>query len=233
MRVCKEQSIVFHGLLALAALHSTLYAQSLPPGSRIFSTRLELKEDPTGLRAAPDGAFYLFGQGTASWVHRCDADGFSDDAFNTSPGATATDGVIHDLAVMADGRLILAGAFGSIGGARAPGIARLSRNGSVDSSYSPGIEKGSVIYAVCPLGDGTLVIQGSFSMIEGIPRSGLARLNANGSLDRGFDPPALDRSKAHLLSPAPGGGVFIGGRFDRIAGEPRNGLALIGRNGEL
>src|SRR5262245_21587989 len=42
--------------------------------------------------------------------------------------------------------------------------------------------------------DGKVLISGRFERIDGVPRTNLARLNLDGSLDRSFDPAGLERS---------------------------------------
>jgi uncharacterized delta-60 repeat protein len=102
-------------------------------------------------------------------------------------------------AQQADGRLMLAGYFSS-----APypaGIRRLFLDGSSDNSFNPGmglvwIRKVSIDHARL-LPNGKIAIAGNFNYIDRVPRSGIAVLSSNGSVDPSFD--------AGTLIPLPGG----------------------------
>lgn len=89
-----------------------------------------------------------------------------------------------------DGKLLVAGPFSiatTIGSTY--GIARLNRDGTIDSSFraGDGISQLSSINDIILLGDGRIYVTGSFSQISGQLRHGLARLLPNGALDIDFD----------------------------------------------
>lgn len=90
-----------------------------------------------------------------------------------------------------DGKVLVAGAF-SISTAVGPtyGLARLNRDGSIDTSFraGDGIGQLSSIGSITLLSDGRIYVTGSFSQIAGQARSGLARLLPNGALDVDFTP---------------------------------------------
>jgi hypothetical protein len=74
------------------------------------------------------------------------------------------------------------------------------------------------------------VFAGQFTHVDGIPRNGLARLNANGTLDTGWNP---DPDGTVLtLAADPAGNVYVGGDFTQIAGATRNGLSRFTANGD-
>ncbi|MGV3659986.1 MAG: choice-of-anchor D domain-containing protein [Prosthecobacter sp.] len=59
--------------------------------------------------------------------------------------------------------------------------------------------------------DGKVIIGGSFTMVQGVPRSGLARLNVDGTLDAGFDP--RPNSSVICLLLQEDGKIVVGGTF--------------------
>ena len=77
---------------------------------------------------------------------------------------------------------------------RATCIGRLNADGSLDTSFDPGANvTTSARSAVQP--DGKILVGGDFTMLGGggtgtTPRNHIGRLNADGSLDTGFDPGA-------------------------------------------
>jgi hypothetical protein len=86
-----------------------------------------------------------------------------------------------------------------------------------------------VVRAVVRLGDGSLVIGGYFDSINGVPRSNIARLRPDGSLDPNWNPSA-DQSVG-TLAVGPDGSIYAGGSFSTIGGRARSRLAKIAPGG--
>src|SRR5262249_25338197 len=57
-----------------------------------------------------------------------------------------------------------------------------------------------VVLAIAPQDDGKLVIGGSFSLVNGVTRHNLARLNPDGSLDLTWNSPANDAVRQLAIS---------------------------------
>jgi len=70
-----------------------------------------------------------------------------------------------------------------------------------------------------------------FSNINGVPRDGIARLNADGSLDTAFHPSLS--SEVDALALQADGKLVIGGGFSQVNGITRNGLARLHADGTL
>lgn len=68
---------------------------------------------------------------------------------------------------------------------------RLNADGSTDSTFNVTFDTSGSISSFVPQSDGTILIAGSFSQVDGVARSNVARINANGSLDPSFQPPTL------------------------------------------
>jgi uncharacterized delta-60 repeat protein len=83
----------------------------------------------------------------------------------------------------------------------------------VDAGFTPDPDEDVLALAV--QADGKIVIGGRFEHIDGSSRSRIARLNANGSLDAGFDPNAGDSDHADVSSilVQPDGKILVGGNF--------------------
>ncbi len=138
------------------------------------------------------GNFMIHGI-AVSGIARLHSDGVMDQRFGGPKTRFETRRVIGGYSVVAlqsDGNILLASPewFG-----------RLLSNGAVDESFSspltPAEESerrsgAGEILAMAIQADGKLVIGGSFRSIGGAPRAGIARLNANGSLDPTFAPDA-------------------------------------------
>src|SRR5262249_20851844 len=126
------------------------------------------------------------------------------------------------------------------------GIARLNSNGSVDSGFDPGTGVTGTIpgfstelECIVVQPDGKVLIGGVFTSVNGTSRTRFARLNANGSLDTGFNPvlvyPGIpdyaERVRSVVLQPD--GKLLIGGDFISVNGTNRNRIARLNSDGSL
>ncbi|MBI5771885.1 MAG: immunoglobulin domain-containing protein, partial [Verrucomicrobia bacterium] len=87
-------------------------------------------------------------------------------------------------------------------------------------------------YAIAPLSDGRAYIAGSFVSIDNVRRAGLARLNADGTVDPTFLPPEIDNTIRAVLV-QPDGKIVIGGDFVRVNGLLRNRVARLNADGSI
>jgi uncharacterized delta-60 repeat protein len=104
--------------------------------------------------------------------------------------------------------------------------------GAVDGTFNPGSGVNGAVYAVAVQADGKLVIGGEFTAFNGIPRSNLARLNADGSLDTTFAPGSI-AGEVEALVVQSDGKVVIGGDFSSVGGVSRRNLARLNPDGSL
>ena len=161
------------------------------------------------------------GSGTISRNHigRLNRDGSLDASFD--PGAN---GEVSALALQPDGKILVAGQFTTLGGggsgtATRNHIARLNADGSLDASFNPGAN--GDIFALALQPDGRVLVGGGFTTLGGSgvgtsSRSGLGRLNADGTLDTAFDPGANGNVLALLVQPNLR--ILVGGAFTNLGG---------------
>ncbi|QBB69066.1 hypothetical protein ELE36_00980 [Pseudolysobacter antarcticus] len=193
---------------------------ALQPGGKIV-----LGGDFTSL--SPNGGVAV----TRNRIARLNADGGLDTAFDPN----ANDRVIA-LAVQPDGKLVVGGQFTSLapnGGIAVTRnrIARLNADGSLDTAFDPNANE--TVYALALQPDGKIVLGGDFFSLSpngggAVARHYIARLNADDSLDTGFDPNAngingMGYVKAIALQSD--GKVVAGGEFTFMGALPRNYIA--------
>ncbi len=192
---------------------------------------------------------------------RLNADGTLDTAFNPNP-----DGQIYSLAQQSDGQIILGGTFSQITRHNnvnlnvAPStdtdiryranIARIKLDGTLDDNFFPTTDGGVAVIKI--LSDGRILIGGSFSTLtpngaySATANSGIARLNADGTLSLGFNP--TPDSSVLAIALQADGKIIIGGNFKSVSlynneldpkvptnpyRAPRNHLARINVDGTL
>lgn len=170
------------------------------------------------------GSFTAYNGVSVPGLVRLQPDGALDSAFNTALGSGPNDPVLS-LAVEADGRILVGGEFSNFDGTAVEGLVRLNSNGSAAAALNLPFEASfsTRIRDIEVLSDGDLLVIGTFNTGwngSGF-RSGVARLNADGSQDLIFDPDAglhADGRRNALrsgyqLALHPDGDVLLGGSF--------------------
>ena len=118
--------------------------------------------------------------------------GSLDITFNPGSGASGGYGnaTITGLALQPDGKVVLIGDFAKFNGTARDGIARLSADGSLDTSLDPGdaVNLYSQTLSVLSLQtNGALIVGGFFSAMDNVSRNSIAQLRPDGSLDANFN----------------------------------------------
>lgn len=179
------------------------------------------------------GAFTNVNGSVRNGLARLNSDGSMDAGFD--PGRGIRGEGVYALAIQTDGRLVIGGAFTEYDGAPRHGVARLQSNGTVDPSFQPGsgVEVG-VVFAVAVQPDGKVVIGGRFTSVRGVARNGIARFNADGTLDGSFDPgDGVGSGEVRSLALQANGQLLVGGRFSSFARVPCGGIARVNGDGSF
>ena len=96
---------------------------------------------------------------------------------------------VYAMAIQANGQVVIGGNFSTVNGTSRSRIARLYADGSLDTAFLNGLSGASgTVNALAVQSDGHIVIAGNFGSVNGTSRYGVARLNANGTLDGSFVP---------------------------------------------
>jgi len=120
-------------------------------------------------------------------------------------------------------------------------IVRFNTNGTRDTSFNVSFDGtlgtlnssyGTRVSSIGLQDDGRIVVGGSFTNVQGVARKGIARVNADGSIDPSFDPGAGVDDPVLAILPLPGS-IFIGGQFSTVNGASRRCLARLNTDGSL
>lgn len=163
-----------------------------------------------------------------SRVARVKSDGILDTSFNPGVGA---DGAVLAVASLADGKILIGGAFTNVGGVARSALARLNANGSLDLSFNVQGPTNGVVRALAVQSDGKVIIGGDFASINGQDRRGLARFNVNGTLDDAFKP-SFDRP-VYALAVQSDDRVIVGGEFAKVGNVSCGRVARLNADGSL
>ncbi len=166
-------------------------------------------------------------------VARLNADGTLDTGFGN--GLSGTDGIVYGAAVQPDGKIVIVGAFTTVNGTSKTRIARLNEDGTLDTGFANGLAGAdNVVNAVTVQADGRIVVAGAFASVHGTPRSSVARLNSDGSLDTTFGDSLLEAdSPVNAVAVQADGKILIGGIFSTVNGSSRGNIARLNSDGSL
>ena len=173
------------------------------------------------------GGDFTFGGDFHNDIKRLNADGTLDAAF--SPNVY---GPVYSTALQADGKILIGGLFSSVDGVPRNRIARLNADGTLDSGFNPNVgTSNNGIYSMTVQADGKILIGGDFTTVGGVARNYVARLNADGTLDTGFNPNA--NGTVQTLGLQADGKILIAGQFTTLGAVSRNRIARLNADGTL
>lgn len=140
------------------------------------------------------------------------------------------------------GRVVIGGLFNTVEGqAGYQGVARFNTDDSLDTGFK--VATNDFVKAIAVQPDGKLLIGGEFTSVK--PKGaasfttfwGIARLNADGTLDAAFQNAPAGSVKANGnvrgIALQPDGKIIIGGYFNRVDGTVANRVARLNADGTL
>jgi gliding motility-associated-like protein/uncharacterized delta-60 repeat protein len=179
------------------------------------------------------GSFSTFNGVSNSCIVRLNVDGTLDPSFDTGIG---TDYTIHSIAIQGDGKIIIGGGFISYNGVSSNEIARLNVDGSLDTSFNIGTGaegNATEIWSLAIQPDGKIIIGGSFFTYNSVSRNGIARINADGSLDNSFNIGTGLNVAARGLAIQSDGKILVGGGSTVFNNVSCNSVIRLNSNGSL
>jgi uncharacterized repeat protein (TIGR01451 family)/uncharacterized delta-60 repeat protein len=176
------------------------------------------------------GQFNNFNNYPRSHVARLDSSGNVDLTFDTSN--LGIDGTIWAVAVESDGKVIIGGDFTTVGGFLRSRIARLNNDGSLDTTFDPGLGANDTVYTL--EASGSILVGGAFTQFHTSTHRGLTRLLPNGTVDPTFVPGSGANGVVYSIFMSPTDGkIYIGGSFTTYSDTRRIGLARLFTDGTV
>ena len=163
-------------------------------------------------------------------IARLDSSGYVDTSFDPKNGL---DNSVTDIDNQADDKILLVGNFASVDLVPQRGIARLDSLGDRDASFDPGVGTNDSIRDMALYPNGQILIGGDFTTYRGYIRKRVARVNYDGSLDRGLYTSPGPNNTVYSLARQPDGRILIGGDFSQVVPISRNGIARLNTDGIL
>lgn len=165
---------------------------------------------------------------------RLNLDGSVDATFNGGP----INNQVNDIIIDQNDNIVIGGPFTSYNSVSVGNIARLSANGTLDATFNTNTGTGfnGTVTVIEEQPDGKLIVGGSFTAFNGTNIKSLARLNADGTLDNGFNvangfsatPAAME-----VFRVLPDGKILVGGAFDSFDGHNVKSLIRLNDDGSF
>ena len=138
---------------------------------------------------------------------------------------------VRKIAIQPDGKILIAGDFVSLNFSQHVRLARINPSGGFDASFNIGSGFNGPVYCLAIQSDGKILVGGNFSAFNGIAQNNLARLNADGSLDLGFQTGQAANAPVKALGIQFDGKILVGGEFTVFNQNQANRLLRLHPNG--
>ena len=138
-------------------------------------------------RPSSPAAFTSFDSNPYNRIVRVLPNGYQDPTFLAAPNSGAND-FIAALALQPDGKIIIGGNFTSFNGYNRYHIARLNSDGTVDTTFNPGLGANGTVWSVALDAAGRVIIARRLLFVNNVNLNRVARLNADGSVDTSLTP---------------------------------------------
>lgn len=163
-------------------------------------------------------------------IARLHSNGALDTGFVTGTGANV---LVSAIAVQPDGKILIGGFFTTYNGSTVNRIARLNTDGSIDTGFTLGIGASDYILAIVLQSDNKIIIGGNFVTYNGVTANKIARLNADGTLDNGFNSGTGANNVVRSIVMQSDGRIVVGGSFTSYNGVAQNRITRLNSDGNL
>jgi uncharacterized delta-60 repeat protein len=201
-----------------------------------FNLGLGFNNTVNGINIQFDGKILVVGDFTTyngiskNRIVRLNIDGSIDTTFNIGTGAND---ILYAVKIQADGKILVLGRFTSFNGNSKNNIVRLNVDGTIDSTFNLTTGTNYTINSCVIQSDGKILIAGYFTLVNGVARNRIARLNIDGTLDTTFTSNIAVNSYIKTVCLQSDGKIIIGGNFTSYNGTSVNYIARLNPDSTL
>jgi uncharacterized delta-60 repeat protein len=180
------------------------------------------------------GTFTTYSGSTNNYIVRINTNGTKDTSFNVGTGLNAGwgSGLNNSIAFDLENNTYLASDNLSYSGSSVPRIFKIKDNGTLDSTYNPGI--GLSRFAIANLISGSrLYTAGTFVNYQTPGAPGIAMISDSATLSSSFNPGIGFNGDVYTIARQSDGKVIAGGAFTNYSGSASTRLVRINTNGTL
>ena len=184
------------------------------------------------------GNFTTFNGLDRPYIARLNNDGSVDMSFNARPGYW-----VRHMAQQPDGKIVIGGFFTTVASSPRGLLARLNTDGTLDTTFDPGTgatgtlgvsitgNPDPFIFQLALQTDGKILITGNFTNYNGTTIYGIARVNANGTLDTTFQVASGLDTWGRSIQVLSNNQILVTGWFNNYHNQTHNKMALINPDG--
>jgi len=149
-----------------------------------------------------------------------------------APGSS-TNGLLRDVVIQSDGKIVIGGAFTAFNGTFAGNIARLNPDGSLDTTFHTGAGMNGGVWSLLLQPDGKIIAGGDFTQFDSFSSPRIVRLNADGSRDTSFQIGTGFNNNVAELALQSNGKIIAGGDFTEYDGASPMRLTRLNSDGSI
>lgn len=185
-----------------------------------FSTNLN--GSVSGILVQTDGKIIIGGSFTDyngvifNRILRLNTDGTIDSSFDIGTGFN---NAVTSILQLPNGKIIIGGFFTSYNGVTANRIISLNSDGSIDSSFVPGLGFNAKVSTLCLSFDSKLYVGGTFTNYNGVVNNRIVKINFDGSIDNSFVSGTGFNSEVTKIVTLPDGNIAVIGLFSQYNGS--------------
>lgn len=228
-----DQYIAVGGFVTYNGITRNRIAKLNENGSLVanFASSVGFNNDVRRILLMPDSTFLVLGHFTSyngfgvKGLAKLSPDGELLSEFNPGTGFV---GSVEDIALQADGKIIVVGSFDSYQGTSSHGIVRVLPNGTRDNTFNVGSGFDDLVLCVTIQDDGKILCGGRFTSYKGASFNSLIRLLPNGdpdplfNLGNGVMTGVSEVGDVHTIEVLHDQRILIGGDFYFYNGIRRN-----------
>ncbi len=174
------------------------------------------------------GDFTAFNSIAYNHLIRLNVDGSIDPSFvpNTNFGPADS---VRAIAIQPDGQVLIGGLFTNVGGSNLNYLARLNgTDGSVDTGFNVGVGGDGPVLALALDSQSRILVGGEFTRFSGVTRSGITRLNADGTVDPTINfGSGADGGFVDTIVTDSNDEIDVGGGFSSFEGIPEHNFVRL------
>ena len=104
-------------------------------------------------------------------------------------------------------------------------------DGTLDTSFNTGSGPNGAVLSIAVQSDGKTIIGGTFTTVDGVASNGVARLNADGSLDTTFNSGTGSNGQVDFVTVLSNGEILVTGTFSTFNGNARANIVRLTASG--
>lgn len=162
-------------------------------------------------------------------LSRVNDDGTIDLTFKRVKG---THGV-RSIIIQSDDKILIGGSFQFTNGYPTSSFSRLNTDGSTDTEFNIGMGANNVVNTIVPQRDGKILIGGSFTIFNGVPKNYMVRLKDDHSIDSDFNIGTGANSTINIITIQPDGKILAAGTFTSFNGVNCNSIIRLNPDGSV